>query len=69
MWCPCCGNELLSDPRTRHVVRCDGFVATNRVDYRCGACEMWVLWDLGPLVPVCLKEFGESRLGPEKVID
>ncbi len=49
VWCPRCGNEMVSCPRTKawqheaHTVR-----------YECGECSLESAWDFGPPAPIML---------------
>ena len=58
VWCPRCGNELVSDPRTKSNMRNNG---RGLLDYQCGECGTWSAWDFEPPVPLLVQATGDDR--------
>lgn len=55
VWCPRCGNELVSDPHA-------GFTSHgSTVIYDCGDCASESAWDFGPPTPILLTAQEDHR--------
>lgn len=58
LWCPKCGNEMVSDPGTAYK----GLHGTyDQVECKCGECCNWSTWDMSPPAPVLLHTQAEDR--------
>jgi DNA-directed RNA polymerase subunit RPC12/RpoP len=62
VWCPRCGNELVSDPRTKSEMKPNGGL----LEYRCGECSSWSAWDFGAPVPLLIHTQGEDRRAEDR---
>ncbi len=56
VWCSRCGNEMCSDPNTKHTYRDNGLL-----EYDCGECHARSLWDFDAPVPLLIKKLSDRR--------
>jgi len=63
VWCPRCGNELVSDPRTKSEMKGNG---QGLLEYCCGECSTWSAWDFGAPVPLLIHGPADDRRTMER---
>jgi DNA-directed RNA polymerase subunit RPC12/RpoP len=56
IWCPRCGNEMVSDPKTTTEMTGEGLLV-----YRCHECTTRSAWDMSTPVPVLIHTQGKDR--------